>query len=78
VPFLVLLVGATWGGLRLRKQVEVLQAEIAIVMGEIHKLRTLPAARIHSLTDDLARYNDRGRYICATGGGHHGRPQDCD
>jgi hypothetical protein len=41
--FLLLVVGATWGGLRLRKQVEVLQAEIAIVMGEIHKLRTLPA-----------------------------------
>jgi hypothetical protein len=41
--FLVLVVGAIWGGLRLRKQVEVLQAEIDIVMGEIHKLRTLPA-----------------------------------
>jgi hypothetical protein len=33
--------------------------------------------RVLREANDLTAY-DRGRYLCATGGGHHGRRSDCD
>jgi hypothetical protein len=42
---IVLLVGACWGGLSFWRRLQVLQMEIDLLMGELHKLQSEPATR---------------------------------